>query len=409
MVDTGCISEVDSGVNKVGKGYSNSEISLNSDLERNPTVGLKSNSTDMTNINATSDRKVDFKKLTSVAFNKAIKEFNKTSNQELTSQTYSLKSYEDSSSVMISNKKIRPLDLDPLGSKTLALSFIEIFLINRKFLLLFLFDCIKIVVFLFILLFIYTKANAQTLEEQRLRSKSPWNFINDITLDTNAQNLNAIDNSSGATYTAGFRYSLGKKRNLWAFGRAAKRFSGEERFDLLDTIVRIEQVLDQKILSMAPRVRLEAVLPTNEFVHEQTSFVGALGTQFRLTKPLPYKLFLIWSNNLRWNFHNFRVSETGVPNIQTTASSLINLSYAVNPKIQTSLGLGWSLAKSYENNLTDFYSIDLNASYVFTNELSFVAGWTTAGSPFTADGRNTNIKLFDERDTTFYFSFTHFM
>lgn len=273
----------------------------------------------------------------------------------------------------------------------------------------FLFDCIKVAVFIFLFLFIHTKVNAQTLEEQRLRSVSPWNFLNDFTIDTNAQDVNAIDNSSGVTYTTGFRYKLSSKRNFWAFGRLSKRFTGEERFDPLDTILRVEQVLDQKILSMSTRARVDVTLPTNEFIREQTSFVGALGGQLRLTKVLPYKLFFALNNNLRWNFHDYRVSELGIANIQASASTLATLSYAATPKIQTTVSLGWSLAKSYENTFTDFYSIDLSASYVLTDQWSILGGWTTAGSPFTADGQNSNIRLFDERDTTFYFSLTHFM
>lgn len=273
----------------------------------------------------------------------------------------------------------------------------------------FLFDCIKVAVFVFLFLFIHVKVNAQTLEEQRLRSKSPWNFLNDFTVDTNSQLENSIDNSSGVTYTSGFRYSLGAQRNLWVFGRLAKRFTGEERFDMLDTIVRLEQALDPKFLGMSMRLRGDLILPTNDFIREQTSFVGATGGQLRFTKSLPYNLFFIWSNNFRWNFHDYRVSELGIPNVQTTASASGLLSYSVSPRLQTSLTLGWSVAKTYENIFKDFYSIDINASYTFTKEWSALFGWTTAGSPFTADGRSSNIRLFDERDTTFYLSVTHFM
>lgn len=280
---------------------------------------------------------------------------------------------------------------------------------RHKKVILFLFDCIKVSVFVLLFLFIHVKVNAQTLEEQRLRSKSPWNFLNDFTIDSNSQAVDAVDNTSGLTYTTGFRYSLTPKRNLWVFGRLAKRFTGEERFDMLDTIVRIEQVLGQKVLGMGTRLQLNAILPTNDFIREQTSFVGATTGQVRFTKALPYNLFFIWNNNLRWNFHDYRVSELGIPNIQANASTLGILSYAVSPRIQSSLGLGWSVAKSYSNVFRDFYTIDINTSYVFTKEWSVLGGWTTAGSPFTADGRNSNINLFDERDTTFYLSLTHFM
>jgi hypothetical protein len=288
-------------------------------------------------------------------------------------------------------------------------SVVQAFIALHKKSILFFFDCIKISVFVLLFLFIHVKVNAQTLEEQRLRSKSPWNFLNDFTVDSNAQDVNAIDNSSGVTYTSGLRYALNPKQIFWAFGSGSKRFTGEERLDLLDTVLRFEQVLDQKLFTMSQRLRFDAVLPTNDFVHEQTSFMGAVVGQIRFTKALPYRMFLIWNNRLRWNFHDFRVSELGIPNIQTTAGTLLNLSFAATPKLQTSLGLGWSLARTYKSVLKDFYSIDINASYVLTKEWSMTGGWTTAGSPYTADGQNSNIKLFDERDTTFYFSFTHFM
>lgn len=273
------------------------------------------------------------------------------------------------------------------------------------------FDCLKVAVFAFLFLFMYTRAQAATLtlEEQRLRSKSPWNFMNDVTVDTNAQPVTSVDNSSGATYTSGIRYKLDTKTMVWGFGRLSKRFDGEERLDLLDTIIRLERALDFKPLGMASRGRVDVTLPTNEFVHEQTSFVGALGAQLRFTKTLPYGVFMTWANTARWNFHEFRVSELAIPNIQAIASTDFNFSYALGSKIQAFLGLGWSLAKTYKNIVTDNYQIGVGGTYVLNDKWNTAFGFSTAGSPYSADGQNSNINLFDERDTIYYLSLTHFM
>lgn len=317
----------------------------------------------------------------------------------------------DTGSIRLISKNgiYRKSDLDVKIRKTHQSSFIADFTQAYQKQILFVFDCIKLSVFVFLLLFIYSRVDAATLEEQRLRSKSPWNFLNDFYVDTNAQGLNSVDNSSGGTYTSGLRYKINSQDFLWVYGRLGKRFTGEERFDLLDTLVRYERLLNEKLLGMSSRLRFDLTLPTNQINNERTSFVGALGSQIRFTTTLPYNVFLTWTNTVRWNFHTYRVSVYGSPNIQATGSTSLNFSYTLTPKTQLALGLGWSLAKSYENTVTSNYSIDVSGSYVLTDKWSAYAGWTTGGSPYTADGRNSNIQLFDERNTTYYIGVTHFM
>lgn len=259
------------------------------------------------------------------------------------------------------------------------------------------------------LLFVQTTW-AQSLEEQRLKSRQKFNYLNDMTVDSNAQDFGSLDNNRGVTYTLGIKYSPEsiKGANFWLIPRLSKRFNNEEILGLLDTIVRFEKTLDS-FLGFSQRLRLDATLPTNEFVHEQTSFAGAGSVGLRWGRSISPSLYLIWSNTLRWNFHQYRVSELGIVNIQSTFSSFGNLTYTVSPKLMLGTEFGWSWAKTYQNNYRNNYLLGGFASYIITPALSTTIGVSTFSSPFMADGQNSNIRLFDERETTLYMSLTHFM
>lgn len=252
---------------------------------------------------------------------------------------------------------------------------------------------------------------AQTLEEQRLQSRQKFNFLNDVTLDTNPQPLDSIDNSSGMTYTLGIKYSpvTIKRSNVWLLTRISKRFNGEEILGLLDTIIRFEKSVDT-FMGWVPRFRVDVTLPTNEFMHEQTSFVGAGSAQVRLGRSLlTPKLYVLWLNTLRWNFHQYRVSEIGAVNIQNTLSSFGVANYSVTEKLQVGAEFGWAWARTYGGNIRNNYLLGGYASYVITPEWSATMGASTQASPLTADGQSSNIKFFNERFTTTYLSVTHFM
>lgn len=251
---------------------------------------------------------------------------------------------------------------------------------------------------------------AQTLEEKRLQSRQKFNFLNDVTVDTNPQPFDSIDNSSGMTYTLGIKYSPEsvKRSNIWLLTRMSKRFNGEEILGLLDTIVRFEKSTDA-FMGWAPRFRVDLTLPTNEFVHEQTSFVGAASGQIRLGRSLTPKIYFLWLNTLRWNMHEYRVSELGSVNIQNTLSSFGVANYSISPKLQAGVEFGWSWARTYGGNIRNNYLLGGYASYVITPEWSATIGASTQASPMTADGQSSNIKFFNERFTTTYLSVTHFM
>lgn len=261
-----------------------------------------------------------------------------------------------------------------------------------------------------IVLLMGQQAFSQTLEEQRLQSRQKLNYLNDITVDTNPQPLDSIDNSSGMTYTLGIKYSpvSVKRSNIWLLARMSKRFNGEEIFGLLDTIVRFEKSIDP-LWGWSPRLRVDITLPTNEYVHEQSSFVGAGSFQLRLGRSVTPRLYLMWLNTLRWNLHQYRVSEVGSVNIQNTLSSFGVLNYSLTEKIQVGTEFGWTWARTYESNIRNNYLLGGYASYVITPEWSATLGMSTQASPMTADGQSSNIKIFNERFTTTYLSVTHFM
>ncbi len=248
---------------------------------------------------------------------------------------------------------------------------------------------------------------AQSLEDQRLASQTKFNFLNDLTLDSNVQKKASVDNNSGLTYTFGLKYKIDSKNSIWAFARAAKRLSGEERFDLLDTIVRYERSLGT-FMGASNRFRLSAVLPTNEHVHETTSFNGALSGQLRSGLTLRPRLYLTVVNTLRWNFHRYRVSEVAGINIQSTLRSSLLFSYTLNKKVLFSSSIGGVMAKTYKNKFRNHYNYDVSASYNLTNKATLTAGLGTSASATKADGRSSNIRLFDERDTSYYLSLSHF-
>ncbi len=248
---------------------------------------------------------------------------------------------------------------------------------------------------------------AQSLQEKRLRSQTKYNFLNDFTASSNAQKVDAFDQRISGVYTFGLKYKVNKKNNFWFFARGSKLFYGRERMGLLDSIVRYEHLLGT-YKGVLNRARLSVVLPTNDDNHETTSFNGAVSGQIRSGLSLPKNFYLNIVNTLRWNFHQYRISETAGINIQSTFRSSATLSYTLFSKITLAGVFGVSMAKSYENKYRKAYNFDYSGSYSITDKLSASLGYGINANFTKADGRASNIKLFDERNSYYYASLTHF-
>ena len=101
-------------------------------------------------------------------------------------------------------------------------------------------------------------------------------------------------------------------------------------------------------------------------------------------------------------FHKYEVSLGGVSNTQYSLSHRLRLSYAISSKFSLSISTTYQRSWTYVGNTQDTFGFDASLGYAPNNWLSLELGSTTSGTPLKANGTETELTLFDTRETLLY-------
>lgn len=109
------------------------------------------------------------------------------------------------------------------------------------------------------------------------------------------------------------------------------------------------------------------------------------------------------------NFHEFKTSLTGKSNTQYSLSQSAAFSYNVADLFGISLTGAYARSFTYNGNSKDFYSLGQSISFAPTDATEIVVGHSIGGNPLSANGIDSDIEIFNSRDSSVYagFSFTY--
>lgn len=140
---------------------------------------------------------------------------------------------------------------------------------------------------------------------------------------------------------------------------------------------------------------VSAILPTNEEVREKDRLqgAGALGTKIIFESP---SLNAVGSVSLRKNVHEFEINAENAANVEYSFNQRLDLEFPLSEKFAlTATGIyrsGWT----YEGSQRNSFVFDAGLDFAASTALTLSVGTTNDASTLQANGRDSNIALFDE-------------
>lgn len=219
---------------------------------------------------------------------------------------------------------------------------------------------------------------------------------------------NDIDHSLSTEFSVTPSVNLGEGYTFIASLSGVKNLKGERKFAIgngsLALAKSIRKFGDLNISAVA-----SAVVPLSE----TTKDIQTLRTSLKLAPKFSYKASdnasISYSPGVKVNFHEFKTSLTGASNTQYSLSNSAALNYNVMDLFGISLTGAYARSFTYAGNSRDYYSFGQSLSFSPTAATGVVIGHSIGGNPLSANGIDSDINIFNSRESSVYagFSFTY--
>lgn len=192
--------------------------------------------------------------------------------------------------------------------------------------------------------------------------------------------------------------------------KKAKKAKGKKSKDKIAKITKVEKEEKKaaapggSVLNVA--MRASFTLPWSDRSKKETSLRTAVSIS-----PLVVYIFdpqvipglsLIATPSVRVFTHEFRVDTAGNSNTNYSAAARFIVSYVLAPSLSLSLDNSYARAWTYEGEYNDQFSFDQSLSYVLAKGFSIYVGHAVGGSALDVNGQESNLKLFDSRESQIY-------
>lgn len=236
-----------------------------------------------------------------------------------------------------------------------------------------------------------------------------WTARIDSTLYRDLLKTSDANHYSGMTNS--FRFSYGTGIGSFTFKTAVyKSFVDEKKANISDSTFSYSRKSLQPIKGIVSFGSVSGLIPTSKTSRKVTNLTTKLSVSEGLSisdsvtriENLSALLILGASKN----FHEYKTSMTGSSNTSYSLSAIAYLTYSLTDELYMSLGGTYAKGWTYENNTKDLYSFSQSVGYSISPTLNLEVGHEFGGTPLSPDGKNVEIDLFDERESSVYTSLT---
>lgn len=227
-------------------------------------------------------------------------------------------------------------------------------------------------------------------------------------LQSSLHKTSDLDHSLSNEFQITPSISLGDGYTLVTGISGAKDLKGERKFSMGNGFIALSKSLRQYD-KLSISASASAVIP----LAESTKDIQTLRTGIKVAPKFSYKATdnasLSYSPGVKVNFHEFKTSLTGRSNTQYSLSQTASFSYNVMDYFTIGLGGAYARSFTYNGNSKDFYSIDQSLSFAPTESTGIEVGHSIGGNPLAANGIDSDINIFNSRESSVYagFSFTY--
>lgn len=236
-----------------------------------------------------------------------------------------------------------------------------------------------------------------------------WSARVDSTAYRDLLKTSEADHTSGMTNS--FRFSYATDIGSFTFKTSlSKSFVDERKTTMNDSSFSYSRKALKPMDGIVSFGSLAVGLPTSKTSRK----VSNLRTKISVSEGLSISDSVTRIDNLSAllilaaskNFHEYKTSMLGSSNTSYSLSSVAYLTYSATESLYLTLGGTYAKGWTYENNTRDLYSFSQAIGYSFSPTYNLEVGHEFGGTPLSPDGKDVEIDLFDERDSSVYATLT---
>jgi hypothetical protein len=192
---------------------------------------------------------------------------------------------------------------------------------------------------------------------------------------------------------------------------ATKKYKGEEEFDFTVARLRVlyKTLTINNVVKAKPSVRGFFAINDSQIRREGLNFAVSIDTSFRVAGRVlrSEDLKLQYRPRVYKYSHKHELATTGTPNTSWRLQNRFDLSWEFTKNWQISTAAIFDSRWTYKGNVTESFSIGEELSFILNDHLAFAVGHSNDASVLAANGKDSNIGVFDENTSSVYGSMTY--
>lgn len=226
-------------------------------------------------------------------------------------------------------------------------------------------------------------------------------FFNTNLYDFQSKADKSFANSSSIAFT----YTMKNGYRIASSIGLAKNLTGERKLLARDSSIRLIKSFGaiNEYISLVASGAL--TLPFSKASHKTAGLITRLRVAPTLivkTSDLLPGSILFYSPSLSYSIHEFKTLSNGESNSQYSLGHSLALGYSFLGSFYVQLSGAYSRRWTYQGRSNDSYSFDQSVNYTIGNGLTGVAGHSIGGNALAVNGQNSDVQIFDSRESSFY-------
>lgn len=238
-----------------------------------------------------------------------------------------------------------------------------------------------------------------------------WSLSIATSLETDALQTDNVDKAYSNSTSFGIGYKLPKDFKISASIILDKELTGYREEKFRDPSISLSKKLPNLGKFVTTSAKLGTKIPLSEASKKTTSLQTSLSTSatavYDASKHITKGLSFAYNAGIINNFHEFKVTTSGKSNTQRTLTNSLVIDYSINDNLGLSFDNTYYRNYTYNGNSNDFFSFDQSITYSHDLGVSVSLGHAIGGSALAINGRESNVKLFDNNDSTYYFTLAY--
>ncbi len=231
----------------------------------------------------------------------------------------------------------------------------------------------------------------------------PWTVDANLNTSSNLNSPSSSKNNLNSTFEAIGRYNLGQGTTLNAYGAVIKNHKGDRKSELQNAYGgathRIHSFDDNKGLFFTEG---RVYIPLNKDNRKGDGFITRLYAAPILSYTLgDFKTVL--RSAFSKNFHEYQERTNGKVNTSHSLGNSITLIYTPAKWVSfDAYFLNTNSWSYYGNRRPDTFEMGQSIGLTLSENLGLTFGHVLGGNSFRSNGVDSNIRVFDRRDSTVY-------